>query len=161
MSADQALREQLLALLRGGNAHMNLDHAVADFPMAHLNTRPPNTPYTFWHLIEHLRITQWDILDFVRNPNYLALQWPKEYWPHPDERADEARWNETLRQFRGDLKTMEEIVQNPATDFYSDLPHAKGYNILREVLLVADHNAYHVGELGILRGVMGLWPTNR
>lgn len=160
MSADQTLRDQLLALLRGGNAHMSLDQAVADFPMEHINTRPPNTPYTFWHLIEHLRIAQWDILDFVRNPNYKALAWPKEYWPDPDERADQARWNETLRQFRADLKTIEEIVKNPATDFYSDLPHAKGYTILREVLLVADHNAYHIGELGILRGVLGLWPAN-
>jgi hypothetical protein len=158
MNADQALRDQLLALLRGGNAHQTFDQAVADFPLEHINTRPPNAPYTFWHLLEHLRIAQWDILDFVRNPHYLARQWPKEYWPPPDEQATEDRWNKSLRQFRADLKAVEEIVLNPATDFFSDLPHAAGYNILREVLLVADHNAYHIGEFGILRQSMGLWP---
>jgi hypothetical protein len=161
MNADKVLREQLLALLRSRNAHMGFDEAVADFPLEHINTRPPNVPYTPWHLLEHLRITQWDILEFVRNPDHVSPSWPSGYWPRQDEQADPARWQKTIESFRADLKAVQEIVENPKTDFFSDLPHAKGYTILREVLLVADHNAYHVGEFAILRQVMGTWPKNR
>jgi hypothetical protein len=161
MSTDKVLREQLLALLRSRNAHMGLEEAVADFPLEHINTRPPNVSYTPWHLLEHLRITQWDILEFVINPDHVSPSWPVGYWPHPDEQADPARWQKTIESFRADLKAVEKIVQDPKTDFFSDIPHAKGYNILREVLLVADHNAYHVGEFAILRQVMGTWPKNR
>jgi len=158
MTTDSVLREQLLALLRGGNAHMTFDQAVADFPPNQINSCPPNVPYTPWHLLEHMRIAQWDILEFIRTPNHVSPPWPTAYWPAPDERADPTQWDKTLRDFRADLRALEELIQHPYTDLFSDLPHAKGYNILREILLVADHNAHHLGEFAILRQIMGTWP---
>jgi hypothetical protein len=158
MTADQALRKQLLDLLRGGGAHMGFDQAVADFPVAHINTRPPNVAYTFWHLLEHIRLAQWDILDYIRNPAYVWPTWPDDYWPAPDAQADPAAWEQTLHQFRDDLKALEAIVENPDTDLTTPLAHAPQHTTLREILLVADHNAYHLGEFAILRQVMGLWP---
>ncbi|RME83040.1 MAG: DinB family protein [Caldilineae bacterium] len=157
MNADDGVRKQLLFLLRGGGAHMTLDQAVADFPSEHYNIRPPNVSYSPWHLLEHIRIAQWDILEFIRNPEHRSPPWPEGYWPAPDEHADESRWQETLAALRRDLQALVEIVEDPTTDLYADLPHAPGYNILREVLLVADHNAYHIGELAILRQVLDNW----
>jgi hypothetical protein len=157
MKADDLLREQLLALLRGGNAHMPYNQAVADFPIDQINTKPPNVPYTCWHLLEHLRIAQWDILEFIRNPDHASPDWPEGFWPDPDSEADQGRWQGTIEAFQSDQRALEQIVEDPNTDLLADLPHAKGYNILREILVVADHNAYHIGELGILRQVMGTW----
>lgn len=161
MQSDGAVRKQLLFLLDGGGAHMSFDEAVADFPLDHINARPVNVPYTFWHLLEHLRITQWDILEFVRNPAHVSPEWPAGYWPPVDAQADVAQWQQTLDSFRTDLHALRQMVEESSTDFYGDLPHAAGYNILREILLVADHNAYHIGELAILRQVMGLWSPER
>ena len=158
MSNDQVVREQLLALLRGGQASMPFDRAVAGFPMEEINSRPPNVPYSPWQLLEHMRIAQWDILDFIRNPDYIWLDWPEDYWPALGAEADEARWQETLRQFRADRHALEAIVADPSTDLYAALPHGEEYNILREILVVADHNAHHLGEFAILRQVMGTWP---
>lgn len=157
MDMDKALREQLLHLLRGGNAHLSFDDAVADFPMDAINRRPPNVPYTPWHLLEHLRLAQWDILDFIRNPDYQEMKWPDDYWPAPDAEADSAAWERTLTAFRADLKAVEDLVNDPQTDLAAKIPHGDGQTILREILLVADHNAYHIGEFAILRQVMGTW----
>ncbi|NDJ74746.1 MAG: DinB family protein [Chloroflexi bacterium] len=156
--ADKVLRQQLVALLRGGNAHMPFDQAIADFPMEHINTRPPEVPYTFWHLLEHIRIAQWDILDFIHNTNYKPLKWPEGYWPDPETEADPDEWVKTINTFRADLNALVTLAENPATDLTAELPHAAGYTVLREILVVADHNAYHIGEFAILRQVMGLWP---
>jgi hypothetical protein len=158
MSNDQVVRDQLLALLRGGQASMPFDRAVADFPVEETNSRPPNVPYSPWQLLEHMRIAQWDILEFIRNPDYVWLDWPEDYWPAPGAEADGARWQETLRQFRADRDALEAIVADPSTDLYAALPHGEKYNILREILVVADHNAHHLGEFAILRQVMGTWP---
>jgi hypothetical protein len=158
MSADTIFRQQLLDLLHGGNAHMTLDQAVADLPVMYFNAHPPNVTYTFWHLLEHLRFAQWDILDYIRNPDYQWPSWPVDYWPAPDAQADEEKWNETLRRFREDLRALEVLVENPAIDLTAPLPYAPQHTYLREILLVADHNAYHIGEFAILRQVMGLWP---
>jgi hypothetical protein len=158
MDQDQVVRDHLLSLLRGRNAHMNFDDAVADFPLEHINVKPPNVPYTPWHLVEHLRITQWDILEYVRNPQYVSPEWPVGYWPAPDAAADEDAWSRTIALFRRDYQDIEALVRNPDTDLYAPIPHGYGgHTILREVLLVADHNAYHIGELGVLRQVMGAW----
>jgi hypothetical protein len=154
---DKVLREQLLALLRGKNAHLSFDEAIADFPMEHINTKPPNVSYTPWHILEHLRIAQWDILEFVRNPDHISPEWPKGYWPNPNAQAGEAQWQQTIDRFRIDLKAIEMLVTNPNTDFFAPIPHAPDYTIFREVLLVADHNAYHIGEFAILRQVMETW----
>ncbi len=161
MNDDQIMRDQLLALLRGGHAHLTFDQAVADFPPDRINSQPPNVPYTPWHLLEHLRIAQWDILEFIRDPQHVSPEWPAGYWPAPDEETDEAGWQQTLAAFRADLKALEALVTDPTTDLLAELRHAPGYTILREVLLVADHNAYHIGEFAILRQVMGTWPAHR
>lgn len=155
---DTITRTQLLALLQGGNAHMPFEDAVADFPLERINEMPPGVPYSLWHLLEHLRIAQWDILEFTRNPAHVSPDFPEGYWPPPHVEADALQWQRTIGQFQADLRAMAEIVADPATDLYADLPHAPGYSILREVLVLADHNAYHIGELAILRQVMGAWP---
>jgi DinB family protein len=162
MNHDEVLRNHLLALLDGGNAHMTLEDVVADFPSEHINTFPPNVSYTFWHLLEHLRITQWDILEYVRDPQYVSPKWPEEYWPTRQATADRAAWNKTIKSFQDDLRAVHNLVTDPQTDLYSAIPHGYGgHTILREVLLVADHNAYHIGEFGILRQITGTWPTQR
>ena len=161
MNSDKVARDQLLALLRGGNAHMPYDQAVVDFPMKEINTRPPNVPYTPWHLLEHIRLAQWDILEFIKNPQHVSPPWPDGYWPDRDEQADEAAWHKTITSFRADLKALQDIVQDPNTDLTAPIPHAKDYTIFREILVVSDHNAYHIGEFAILRQVMGTWPANR
>ena len=160
MNNDKVLRDQLLAQLRGGQAHMGFEEAVADFPMAHINTRPPNVTYTFWHLIEHIRITQWDILEFVRNPDHVSPNWPKGYWPDPAQQATPDQWKATVAAFHKDIKDLEALATDPATDLFSPIPHGDGQTILREILLVADHNAYHIGEFGILRQVTQTWPAS-
>lgn len=157
MVTDDALRQHVLNLLRGGQAFMPFDDAVADFPLDRINERPPQVPYTPWHLMEHLRLTQRDILDFVRNPDYKEKQWPKEYWPAPDAVADATLWAETLARFRADFAAVCALVADPATDLGATIPHGDGQTVLREALLVADHNAYHTGEFAILRQVMGAW----
>jgi hypothetical protein len=111
-------------------------------------------------LIEHLRVAQWDILEFIRNPDHISPDWPEGYWPHPDQKADWTQWEGTIQLFQSDLKALQDLVAEPNTDLYAPIPHAPTYTIFREIVLVADHNAYHIGELAILRGVMGLWsPT--
>ena len=159
MSNDRVVREQLLALLRGGQAHMSLDQAVANFPAEAMNAHPPNVPYTPWQLLEHMRITQWDILEFIRDPEYESPPRPEGYWPAPDARTDEAGWQETVRRFRQDLEALQAIVADPDTDLYATMPQGERYTVLREILVVADHNAYHLGEFSILRQVMGTWPA--
>ena len=157
MISDQVVREQLLALLNGGNAHMSFEQAIAQFPPEHFNTMPPHIAYTPWHLLEHIRIAQWDILEFILNPDHKSPQWPSEYWPHPAEDADNDQWNRTISLFLSNLQTLRDMVVDPDRDLYAPIPHASDYTIFREILVVADHNAYHLGEFAILRQVMGTW----
>lgn len=159
MNPDAQLRKQLVDLLNGGNAHMPFQAAIADFPPEAINQVPPNMTYSAWHLLEHLRITQRDILDFIRNPPYVPLNWPEDYWPPKNAQANQAAWQNTITCFIEDAKSLENLVLDPATDLTADLPHAPGYTILREILVVSDHNAYHIGELAILRQVMKTWPA--
>ena len=154
---DGIIREQLVQVLTGRNAHFSFNDAVKDFPVDKINDRPPNVPYTPWHLVEHLRIAQWDILEFTRNPDHVSPRWPEGYWPDREATADVGTWRASLAAFRSDLKAVVEIVMDPDIDLSSEIPHAPGYTYLREVLLVADHNAYHIGEFSILRQVMGTW----
>ncbi len=155
---DRALREELLALLHGGNAHMGFDAAVSGFPMEELNRQVPNGTYKVWHLIEHMRIAQWDILEFVRNPGHVSPVFPDGYWPRPDDTATPATWNKSVKGFQSDLKAVEKLVSDPKTDFFSPIPHAKDYTVFKEMLLIADHNAYHVGEFVSLRRILNLKP---
>ena len=158
MNADQILREQLVNLLTKRQAHMLFEDAVANFPAEHINTQIPNTEYTFWHLVEHLRICQWDILDYITNPNYQYREHPAGYWPTKGATTDETGWNASVAAFMADLQALVDIVNNPANDLHAQIPHAMpGHNILREILIIGQHNAYHVGELGGLRQSMQLW----
>jgi hypothetical protein len=159
MDRDRQLRTQLVALLRGGNAHMSYDEAVADFPAGKINTRPRNVEYTFWHMIEHLRLTQADILDYVKNADYREPAWPDDYWPARDAQATHADWDESVAAFQRDLREIVALVADETTDLFATVPSHAEHTLLREVLIVADHNAYHVGELGILRQVESAWGS--
>ena len=159
MSSDDVVRQHLLKLLRGGNAHMTFDQAINGFPPEAINTLPPGVPYSSWHLLEHIRTTQWDILEFVRDPDHVSPAWPEGHWPPKGQEADGPRWQDTIQAFRSDMEALEAMVQDPATDLYAGLPHAAGYTVLREILLVADHNAYHIGEFAVLRQIMGTWAS--
>jgi hypothetical protein len=158
MSSDALLRQQLVNFLLLPQAHMTFEDAVQNFPAAHYNTRPPQVEYTFWHLLEHLRICQWDILDYCRNANYQELHFPDDLWPARDKMTDAVGWQHTIDQFLADRAELVALVKNPQTDLYAAIPHGyDGHTILREILVVGDHNAYHIGEFGVLRQVVGGW----
>ncbi len=159
-NSDRVIREQLIALLRGGNAHMTFDEALAAFPPEYINRKPRNINYTFWHLLEHMRIAQRDILEFIRDPDYVSPEWPEGFWPPITRKADEQQWKKTIRSFKKDLKSVEHIVQDSEAEIFTPIPHAKKYTIFREILLVADHNAYHISELITLRQIMGIEPPD-
>jgi hypothetical protein len=155
---DTKLREHLLYLLKGGGAHLNFDAAIADLSAELRGARPPHVPHSAWRLLEHLRIAQWDILEFSRNPRHVSPNFPDGYWPKGDAPPDNGAWDRTVAAFRADLKAMCDLVANPATDLFAPIPHGEGQTILREALLVADHNAYHLGQLVIVRRALGAWP---
>lgn len=158
---DALLRQQLIGRLRGRGAHMPFEEAVSDFPIERINDAFPNGTYSAWGLIEHLRIAQFDILDYTRNPEYRHLQWPAEYWPAPEKQASAAEWQATVQAFLDDQAALIALVEDPATDLYAAIPWGGDHTVLREVLIVCDHNAYHIGELAIMRQVMGAWPAER
>src|SRR5919202_1981270 len=137
---DRSLREHLLYLLRGGGAHVKFDEVVDDFPSELVNARAPGVPYTPWHLLEHMRIAQWDILEFSRDASHVSPKWPEGYWPDKDKEATEEDWRRSVESFRADLGEMGALVGDPSTDLYARIPHGDGQTILREALLVADHN---------------------
>ena len=153
-----ALRKHLIYLLRGGGAHVNFDAAIAGLSTKLHGARPAGSPHTPWQLLEHMRIAQWDILEFSRNAAHVSPDFPKGYWPQGDAPTSAAAWAESVKIFRSDLKQMELLVSSPSTDLYARIPHGDGQTILREALLVADHNAYHLGELVLLRRLLGAWP---
>src|SRR5437870_10356696 len=147
---DQSLREHLVSLLEGGNAHVSFDDFVKDFPVAKCGQRVAGLPYTAWQVLEHLRIAQWDILEFSRDAKHVSPKWPEGYWPKPDELGDAARWKQTVEKFRSDRNEMEKLVADPSTDLFARIAHGDGQTVLREALLVADHNAYHLGALVVI-----------
>ena len=155
---DDALRTDLAELLDGVGAHMSFDEAVADFPDDAINGHPPNVEYTPWHLLEHLRLTQADILDYVTNEAYLEPSWPADYWPPHEAVATRAMFEETIRAFRADLASLRALVVDPDRDLFAVIPGSPGHTLLREARIDGDHNAYHVGEFAVLRQVMGTWP---
>ena len=154
---NEALREHLIELINGGHAHAGFDQAVAGMPAALRGKRPKGAPHSAWELLEHMRIAQRDILEFSRNPKHVSPAWPDGSWPKTAAPPSAKAWGESVRKFRADLKAMEELIRDPATDLYARIPHGDGQTILREALLVADHNAYHLGELVFLRRLLGAW----
>lgn len=144
-----------------GPSYMTFDDVVAGFPMAQINTRPPNVPYTPWHLLEHMRIAQRDILDYIKDKAYRLPTWPDDYWPDKDAKADAKAWKKTVAAFRRDRAALEKIAGNPRVALGAPLPYAPQHTYIRELLIVSEHNTYHIGELAILRQVMGAWPARR
>ena len=163
MAKDSAsvLREHVVYLLRGGGAHLDFDAAVADLPADLRGAKPPGVPHTPWRLLEHMRIAQWDILEFSRNPQHVSPKFPDGYWPKGDVPPDAAAWDRSIASFRADLQAMEDLVTNPATDLFAPIPRGQGQTILREALLITDHNAYHLGQLVVVRRALGAWPDGR
>jgi len=153
-----ALREHLLYLLRGGGAHLDFEKAIADLPAELRGAKPTGVPHTPWRLLEHMRIAQWDILEFSRNPKHVSPPFPEGYWPKGDAPPDASAWDRSVASFHADLQAMQELVAVPTTDLFAPLPHGQGQTILREALLVADHSAYHLGQLVVVRRMLGAWP---
>ena len=156
MKTDTALRELLVSFLEG-EAHMTLADAVKGFPAKDMNVRPRNVAYTFWHLLEHIRIAQWDIVDFCKNANYKELRFPQDYWPAKNAKATPRQWRETIERIEADRREMIAMVRDPNVDLHARIPHGDGQTILREAILIVDHNSYHIGELAILRQVQKNW----
>jgi hypothetical protein len=140
------LREHLLDLLNGGGAHARFDDVVKDMPEKLRGVKPVGLPHTAWMLLEHLRLAQWDLLEFSRNSKHKSPEWPKGYWPKTEAPPSSAAWSKSIQQFRKDLKAMQNLVANPRTDLYARIPWGDGQTILREALLLADHTAYHLGQ---------------
>ena len=157
--SDAALRSDLLELLAGEGAHMTFGEAVADFPDAAINTRPPNVTYSAWQLLEHVRLTQLDILEYVTSPSYVERSWPEDYWPASDATATPEQFAETIRAYLADRQALADLVADPERDLFAVIPGSPGHTLLREIRIVADHTSYHVGELAILRQVMGTWSA--
>jgi hypothetical protein len=156
--SDKSLRHWLSWLLSGGGAHASFDDAVRGLPAKLRGAKPPSLPHTAWQLLEHMRLAQWDILDFSRNPKYKEIAFPEGYWPKT-EAPHAGAWEKSLRQFRADLAAMRKLVTNPKTDLHSPIPWGDGQTILREALLVADHNSYHLGQLILVRKALGAWKA--
>ncbi|HKQ50900.1 MAG TPA: DinB family protein [Pyrinomonadaceae bacterium] len=154
MNQDQALREHLLYLLVGGGAHVDFESVVADFPAAKAHQKVGRLPYTAWEVLEHMRIALWDILEFSRDAGHVSPKWPEGYWPAKDVEAGAGAWGASVEKFRADLEELKALVADPATDLFARIPHGDGQTILREVLVVADHNAYHLGVLVTMKRLL-------
>ena len=157
MKNDAPLREQLVKLLDWEDAHAGFEQAVANIPPKDRGRQPSGLPYSPWQIVEHLRRTQHDILDFCVNPRYEELTWPDNYWPASPAPASQKAWDESVSQFKKDLKALQKLAADPKIDLFARIPHGSGQTYLRELLLVADHTAYHVGELIVLRRQLGNW----
>lgn len=151
---DQPLRDHVLYVLRGEGAHLTYEEFFADFPVELCGQRVEGLPYTAWQVLEHMRIAVWDILEFSRDAKHVSPKWPEGYWPPPDQLGSPELWQETVDKFRGVLKEMENLVADPATDLLARIPHGTGQTILREALLIADHNSYHLGVLVVMSRIL-------
>ncbi len=158
MDQDASLRRHLIDLLEGGHAHVKFEDVIADFPEASRGRKVAHLPHSAWMLLEHMRLAQWDILEFSRTPKHQSPAWPEGYWPSTLDPPTPAEWNRSVRQFRADRKAMEDLVKDPKTDLFAKIPWGEGQTILREALLVADHNAYHLAQIVDLRRLLGAWP---
>jgi hypothetical protein len=151
---DKSLREHLQTLLDSGHAHLKFDDAVKDFPPALRGKRPAGGPHSAWELLEHLRLAQWDILEFTRNPKHVSPEFPDGYWPSSEAPPSESAWDESVAAFRSDLRAFVALIGDASIDLHTHIPHGDGQTVLREVLLTADHNAYHLGQLVMVRRLL-------
>ena len=157
MENDKALREHLVKLLKGGEAHVLFEDGIADFQRELRGSTPEGADHSAWELLEHLRIAQWDILDFSVNPGYKEREWPKEYWPATAAPPDDAAWDTSVEAYYIDLGAMCALVADEKTDLFQKIPHGTGQTVLREALVLADHNSYHLGQIVLLRRLLGAW----
>jgi len=157
MSTDKQFRHELIGYLQKPHTHASLTDTLKGFPENLMNERPDGVPYSFWELLEHIRISQFDMLDFIRNSNYKEMDWPKDYWPGNGIKATKKMWDESIEQFEKDLNSLEDIINNPEFDLLVPIKHGTGQTILREVLQIIDHNSYHVGQLVTMRRAVGAW----
>jgi hypothetical protein len=155
---NRSLRQHILYLLQGGGAHAKFDDVIADVPSKLRGRKPAGLPHSMWMLLEHMRIAQRDILEYSRNPKHVSPKWPEGHWPRTEAPPSAAAWNASIDKFGKDLKAMENLVKNPKTDLFARIPWGDGQTILREALLVADHNAYHLGQMLDVRRLLGAWP---
>ena len=157
MTQDQSLREHLTYLLVVGGAHLDFNAAVADLPAALRGIRPSGLPHTPWELLEYMRIAQSDILEFIRKPKHVSPPWPAGYWPTSQAPPEDIAWDKSVKAFRADLATIRRMIKNPKINLHARIPHGTGQTVLREVLLVADHTAYHLGQMVLVRRLLGAW----
>jgi hypothetical protein len=157
MSNETLLRKQLVTLLTGAEAHADFEAAIKNLPEELRGKRPKGAEHSAWELLEHLRIAQWDILEYAINPKHESPKWPEGYWPALPTPADAKEWDKSVRNFRKDLKRLCNLVSDKSTDLYAKIPHGEGQTILRQALLTADHNAYHVGQIVLVRKLLGAW----
>jgi hypothetical protein len=159
MTPDAALREQLVRFLDGHDAHSDFDTAIEGVPPELRGAVPPGSPHSAWQLLEHLRLAQDDILEFCINPNYRERHWPKDYWPASMAPTSAVAWDESAAAYRRDRNSMQQLVRDPGIDLFAKIPHGSGQTYLREVLLVIDHAAYHIGQIVLVRRLLGNWLT--
>src|SRR3989454_11457436 len=157
--SDRALRDHLLELLGKGHAHVTFQDTIADWPPALRGAKPAGQPFTPWRLLEHIRISQWDIVEFTKSATHVSPEWPAGYWPAGDAPPDAAAWDKSAAQVKRDLQAMRRLVRDPATDLFARLPHGTGQTVLREALVLADPNAYHLRPLVLVRRLLGAWKT--
>jgi hypothetical protein len=155
---NRSLRQHLLYLLRGGGAHAKFDEVIAGIPAKLRGRKPAGLPHSPWMILEHMRIAQWDILEFSRNSKHVSPKWPEGYWPRSAASPSPAAWNASITKFRQGLRAMQDLVKDPKTDLFAQIPWGDDQTILREALLVADHNAYHLGQVLDIRRLLGAWP---
>jgi uncharacterized damage-inducible protein DinB len=156
---DRALRDHVLYLLKGRGAHVDFEKVIGGLPPGLRGRKAAGLPHTAWQLLEHLRLAQWDILEFSRNGDHVSPEWPEGYWPETEAPPDDAAWEKSVAAFRADLEAMQRLVDDSSTDLYARLPWGDGQTVLREALLVADHNAYHLGQIVSLRQALGAWAS--
>jgi DinB superfamily len=158
-NGDAIVRQHLVDLLKGGAAHVSFSDALEGFPANKRGTFAQGLPHTGWQLLEHARIAQWDILEYSRNPKHVSPGFPEGYWPKTPGPPTDAEWQKSLRTFEHDLNEMVELIKSPKTNLYAKIPHSQGHTLLREALVLVDHNAYHIGQIVDLRRALGAWPN--
>jgi hypothetical protein len=158
MEQKTVLRKHLVNLLSGKQAHANFEDVLEGFPVDVRGIAPPGASHSPWQVLEHMRIAQWDILEFSRDPKHVSPEFPVGYWPDGPIPPDPDSWDRSLAAFKVDLQAMQKLVSDPSVDLFAEIPWGTGQTVLREALLVADHNSYHLGEMVLLRRLLGVWP---
>src|SRR3989441_4832338 len=153
----RSLRDHLVELLGKGHAHVAVQDAIAAWPAQLRGAKPAGQPFTPWRLLEHIRISQWDIVEFTKSATHVSPEWPAGYWPERDAPPDAGAWDNSVGQVEQDLRAMQRLVRDPATDLFARIPHGTGQTVLREALVLPDHNSYHLGQLVLLRRLLGAW----